>query len=56
MIHTVISVFVNDFYWFGVENGDTARENGYLANLPFSNFSITTLGNKNATATNVAVC
>ena len=29
MIHTLLSVSVNDFYWFGVENRDTASENGF---------------------------
>ena len=59
MIHTVLSVSVNDFYWFGVENGDTARENGssMYADLIFSNFSITNLlKNENAVATNARVC
>ena len=57
MIHTVLSVSVNDFYWFGVENGDTARETGLTGFLFFSNFSITNLlRNENATATRVAVC
>ena len=59
MIHTVLSVSVNDFYWFGVENGDTARENGSSIHtvLFFSNFSITNLlKNENATATSILVC
>ena len=57
MIHTVLSVSVNDFYWFGVENGDTARENGIIENLFFSNFPITNLlRNENTTATRLSVC
>ena len=57
MTHTVSSVSVNELYWFGVENGDTARETGLAGFLYFSNFSITNLlRNENATATRVAVC
>ena len=57
MIYTLLSVYVNDFYWFGVENGDTARENGIIENLFFSNFPITNLlRNENATATRLSVC
>ena len=48
---------VNEFYWFGVENGDTARENGFTDRFFFSNFAITNLlRNENATVTEVAVC
>ena len=48
---------VNDFYWFGVENGDTARGNESAVCLFFSNFSIANLlENENATATSIGVC
>ena len=47
---------VNDFYWFGVGDGDTARESGLTATLNFSKFSITNLlKNENVTATSVEV-
>ena len=48
---------VNDFYWFGVENGDTARGNESVVVLFFSSFSIANLRNsENATATFLKVC
>ena len=57
MIHTVLSVSVNDFYWFGVENGDTARVTGNIKRLTFSNFLITNLlKHENENATSVLVC
>ena len=53
MIHTVLSVSENDFYWFGVENGDTARENEFGVDLIFSKFLITNLLiNENGNSTN----
>ena len=56
-MHTVSSVSVNDFYWFGIENGDIARESESFITIFFSNFSITNLlKNENATSTNVRVC
>ena len=57
MRHSVLSVSVNEFYLFGVENGDTTIQNAISANLIFSNFSITNLlRNENATATRCLVC
>ena len=58
MIHSVLSVSVNDFYSFGVENGDTRFiQTDFFATLTFSNFSITNLQkNENATATSALVC
>ena len=57
MIHTVLSVSVNDFYWFGVENGDTARVTGNIKRLTFSNFLITNLlKHENENVTSVLVC
>ena len=56
-MHTVLSVPVNDFYWFGVENGDTARGTKSNALLLFSKFSITNLRKReNAIATSLKVC
>ena len=57
MIHIVLSVSVNDFYSFGVENGDTARQTEEFTDLIFSNFSITNLlKHENITATSARVC
>ena len=57
MILTILSVSVNDFYRFGVENEDTARKNEFSVDLIFSNFSITNLlKNENDNSTNGLVC
>ena len=56
MIHTVLPVSVIEFYWFGEENGDTARLNEFSADLIFSNFSITNLlRNEDENSTNALV-
>ena len=55
----MLSVSVNDFYSFGVENGDTSGETGSSAQakLIFSNFTITNLlKNENDNATFATVC
>ena len=58
VIHSVLSVSVNDFYSFDVENGDTRFiQTDVAAILTFSSFSITNLQkNENATATSALVC